>query len=117
MHTSRWIVDKCFSGDLVKGRTLILVTHNVAMAGPLARRVISISADGTISTQSTISEALNRDAVLRMEIANESAGLAMSGEIKDSTEVKEEAPVPNGKLIADEEVVLGHISFAAGASA
>ena len=25
VHTSRWIVDKCFQGDLLKGRTVILV--------------------------------------------------------------------------------------------
>ena len=25
VHTSRWIVDKCFKGDLLKGRTVVLV--------------------------------------------------------------------------------------------
>jgi hypothetical protein len=25
VHTSKWIVDKCFAGDLVKDRTIILV--------------------------------------------------------------------------------------------
>ena len=25
VHTSRWIVDKCFKGDLLKGRTVLLV--------------------------------------------------------------------------------------------
>ena len=25
VHTAKWIVDKCFQGDLVKGRTVILV--------------------------------------------------------------------------------------------
>ena len=25
VHTSQWIVEKCFQGDLVKGRTVILV--------------------------------------------------------------------------------------------
>jgi ABC-type multidrug transport system fused ATPase/permease subunit len=25
VHTAKWIVDKCFQGDLVKGRTLIIV--------------------------------------------------------------------------------------------
>lgn len=25
VHTSKWIVDKCFAGDLVKGRTVLLV--------------------------------------------------------------------------------------------
>jgi hypothetical protein len=25
VHTSRWIVEKCFKGDLVRGRTILLV--------------------------------------------------------------------------------------------
>lgn len=25
VHTARWIVDKCFKGDLVRGRTVVLV--------------------------------------------------------------------------------------------
>ena len=28
VHTSRWIVEKCFQGDLLKGRTVILVVSN-----------------------------------------------------------------------------------------
>ena len=27
VHTSRWIVDKCFRGDLVRNRTVILVVR------------------------------------------------------------------------------------------
>ena len=27
VHTSKWIVEKCFRGDLVKGRTIILVVR------------------------------------------------------------------------------------------
>ena len=27
VHTSRWIVDKCFKGDLLKGRTIVLVVR------------------------------------------------------------------------------------------
>lgn len=27
VHTARWIVDKCFKGDLLRGRTVILVVR------------------------------------------------------------------------------------------
>ena len=27
VHTAKWVVDKCFRGDLIKGRTLILVVR------------------------------------------------------------------------------------------
>ena len=30
-HTAKWIVDKCFKGDLIKGRTVILVVRDNAM--------------------------------------------------------------------------------------
>lgn len=28
VHTGRWIVDKCFKGDLISGRTVILVVSS-----------------------------------------------------------------------------------------
>lgn len=28
VHTSKWIVEKCFAGDLVEGRTVILVVSS-----------------------------------------------------------------------------------------
>lgn len=28
VHTAKWIVDKCFQGDLCKGRTIILVVSH-----------------------------------------------------------------------------------------
>ena len=30
VHTSTWIVKKCFSGDLVKGRTVIIVVSSAS---------------------------------------------------------------------------------------
>ena len=27
VHTARWIVEKCFKGDLVQGRTILLVVR------------------------------------------------------------------------------------------
>ncbi|KAE9385996.1 hypothetical protein BT96DRAFT_960666 [Gymnopus androsaceus JB14] len=58
VHTSKWIVDKCFTGDLMEGRTMILVTHNIA--------IIDLS-PGRIESQGTVSEALGKDPVLAEE--------------------------------------------------
>lgn len=33
VHTAKWIVDKCFSGDLVKSRTIILVVSRRELVG------------------------------------------------------------------------------------
>lgn len=27
VHTANWIIDKCFSGDLIQGRTVLLVVR------------------------------------------------------------------------------------------
>ena len=29
VHTARWIIDKCFKGDLILGRTVLLVVSHV----------------------------------------------------------------------------------------
>lgn len=113
VHTSRWIVDKCFSGDLVRGRTLILITHNVTMAGPLAQHVVSIRSDGIISSRPTIGETLSRDSKLRAEITDENMVIEMAGEAIDAPAMLKEGQPVSGKLVADEEVALGHVSWAA----
>ena len=35
VHTAKWIVDKCFKGDLVRGRTVVLVVrHSGSVLAP-----------------------------------------------------------------------------------
>lgn len=34
VHTSRWIVDKCFKGDLLRGRTVLLVVSFTLITHP-----------------------------------------------------------------------------------
>jgi ABC-type nitrate/sulfonate/bicarbonate transport system ATPase subunit len=112
VHTSRWVVDKCFAGDLLRGRTVVLVTHNVALAGPLANFVVSIGSDGKIVSQGSVGEALSRNLVTENE--NE-----MRNSVDGATD-NVEALIGNGKasgkLMTDEEVALGHISPAASGS-
>lgn len=31
VHTAKWVVDKCIKGKLLRGRTVILVTHNLSL--------------------------------------------------------------------------------------
>lgn len=50
-HTSRWIVDECFKGDLMRGRTVILVTHNLALVAPLASLIVSVNSTGEVRCQ------------------------------------------------------------------
>ncbi|KAJ6612668.1 multidrug resistance-associated ABC transporter [Mycena sp. CBHHK59/15] len=64
VHTSKWIVEKCLNGDLVQGRTIILVTHNVALTAPIAGFTISIGLNGRILSQGSVADALKHDVVL-----------------------------------------------------
>ncbi|KAJ7691733.1 P-loop containing nucleoside triphosphate hydrolase protein [Mycena rosella] len=112
-----WIVEKCFSGDLVQGRTVILVTHNVALAAPIADFTISIGLNGRILSQGSVAEALQHDIAL----ANEA-----NADLQVMEQVVAEEPVEattkdaksdgksDGKLILAEELQLGKVKWSAG---
>ncbi|KAJ7747993.1 hypothetical protein B0H14DRAFT_3096981 [Mycena olivaceomarginata] len=91
VHTAQWIVEKCLSGDLIENRTVILVTHNVALARPIADLC-----------QGTISQITKR-------------GL-LAAQIREEPTIDAEASTPkpadtvDGKLIVAEEIQLGHVS-------
>ncbi|KAJ7778321.1 hypothetical protein B0H16DRAFT_1711830 [Mycena metata] len=110
VHTAKWIVDKCLRGDLIKGRTVIMVTHNVAMAKPVAKHVVSMGVDGHIHSHGSISEALATDEVLAEELSKDQEVLDKKVNEIDTAPV-EEKKAPDGKLIVAEEVEEGHVSW------
>ncbi|KZO93694.1 ATP-binding cassette transporter [Calocera viscosa TUFC12733] len=113
VHTSKWIVDKCFKGDLVKGRTMVLVTHNVAMAAPVAGNVISLDIHGNIVSQGSIAQVLSHDAHLRKEIKEGTELLEKAEEVEIVDGPPKETKKSDGKLVLAEEMAEGHLSWAA----
>ncbi|PVG02126.1 hypothetical protein CPB86DRAFT_772767 [Serendipita vermifera] len=114
VHTSAWIVDKCFRGDLIKDRTILLVTHNVSMVSPVAKFVVAIGLDGRISSQGTLEQALANDSKLRSELIKEIKTIEKGAEVVDPPiEKKKEEKPASGKLIVAEEVALGRVSWPA----
>ncbi|KAG7450174.1 P-loop containing nucleoside triphosphate hydrolase protein [Guyanagaster necrorhizus] len=111
VHTAKWIVDKCFTGDLTKGRTVILVTHNVAMARPIANFVVSIK-NGRVASQGSISDALAHDALLTDETDQFQKAMDKVEEEIDS-QPPPGAKKSDGKLIVAEEIEEGHIGVPA----
>ncbi|TFY56647.1 hypothetical protein EVJ58_g7510 [Rhodofomes roseus] len=109
VHTARWIINKCFKGDLLRGRTVLLVTHNVAMTKGLADFVVALGLDGKISSQGTLSNALERDSKLAAEVAEEQALIDKTEEIIDDSRSKQSS----GKLVVEEEVAVGHVGWSA----
>ncbi|KAL0091774.1 hypothetical protein J3Q64DRAFT_1831157 [Phycomyces blakesleeanus] len=41
-HTAKHIYQRCFNGDLIKGRTVVLVTHHVRLCLPTAKFVVKL---------------------------------------------------------------------------
>ncbi|KAK0208414.1 hypothetical protein DFS33DRAFT_1411920 [Desarmillaria ectypa] len=107
VHTAKWIVDKCFTGDLTKGRTIILVTHNVAVVRPIANFVVSIK-NGRVASQGSISDVLVHDALLADETDQVQETMDKVEEEIDSQPPPEENK-SDGKLIVAEEIEEGHI--------
>ncbi|KAG8914828.1 hypothetical protein FRC01_003897, partial [Tulasnella sp. 417] len=114
VHTSRWIVDQCLRGDLVKGRTVMLVTHNVAMLAPIADFVVSIGSDGRILSQGQASDALKKDASLAAEVEEDQEIVEKKEKVETlEGDDKPKDKKPAGKLIAAEEIVEGRIGLPA----
>ncbi|KAH9059058.1 P-loop containing nucleoside triphosphate hydrolase protein [Lactarius vividus] len=111
VHTARWIVEKCFEGDLIRGRTILLVTHNVAMATPLADYVVSLGKDGRIASRGSVSDALKKDKSLAKELAKGARAIKDDEKKIDAEQPDETAKPSDGKLILAEEIAEGHVSW------
>ncbi|KAH6916799.1 ATP-binding cassette transporter [Coprinopsis sp. MPI-PUGE-AT-0042] len=109
VHTSKWIVEKCLAGDLVKGRTVVMVTHNVALASTVAQFVVSFGGNGNIVSQGSVTETLKNNKAFLDEFENEQALIKRANDEVDS-ETKPSQPA-DGKLIVAEEVEEGHVSW------
>lgn len=55
MHTARHLVEKCLSGELTRGRTVILVTHHVSLCLSVASFLVEISG-GKVTKQGSVAE-------------------------------------------------------------
>lgn len=114
VHTSRWVVDKCFAGPLLTDRTVILITHNVSMTRQLAENVVEIGSDGKVSQKESIAEVLQDNPELKAEVAGEEEQIEKADEAVDDKATKTDGEAKaSGKLIADEEVALGRVSMQA----
>ncbi|KAL1717785.1 P-loop containing nucleoside triphosphate hydrolase protein, partial [Schizophyllum commune] len=107
VHTAKWIVEKCLAGFLVKGRTVLLVTHNIPLAQPLADAVVAVS-DGHVSLEANIAAAISHDATLAQEIKQDEEHLH---DIPETEQAKDADDKSTGKLVVEEEVEIGRITW------
>ncbi|KAJ7720271.1 hypothetical protein DFH07DRAFT_760895 [Mycena maculata] len=113
IHTAKWIVDKCLRGDLIKNRTVILVTHNVAMTRKIADVVVSVGSDGRVQSQASISDALAEDEALAEEVSKDQVVLEMAETQIDLAPSADEPKKMDGKLVLAEEIEIGRVSWSA----
>ncbi|KZT69185.1 hypothetical protein DAEQUDRAFT_727082 [Daedalea quercina L-15889] len=113
VHTSQWIVSKCFTGDLVRDRTLILVTHNVAISQPIADFVVSLGTDGRVHSQGSLASALEADEELASELTEQAKEDRKAEDDINGPETDTAGRERKGKLIVEEEVSLGHVGWSA----
>ncbi|KAI5886386.1 P-loop containing nucleoside triphosphate hydrolase protein [Schizophyllum commune H4-8] len=107
VHTTKWVVEKCLAGSLVQGRTVILVTHNIPLAQPLASTVIAVSS-GHVTLEASIAAAISHDARLAKEVEEEDEHVHGATETLGEKHADE---TPTGKLVVEEEVEIGRITW------
>ncbi|TFK34799.1 hypothetical protein BDQ12DRAFT_761446 [Crucibulum laeve] len=109
VRSSKQIVENCFKRDLIKGRTIIMVTHSIALTSPIADFVMAIGLNGTVTSQSSdISIALDSDPSLAQELAEEEEKLQ---KMEEEVVLPKKEAKADGKLMIAEEIVEGHVSW------
>ncbi|KAJ3844077.1 P-loop containing nucleoside triphosphate hydrolase protein [Lentinula raphanica] len=118
VHTAKWVVEKCLNGELMRDRTVLLVTHNIALVRPLARHVVHIASDGEI-TQGTVADVLSSDTLLAAQVLEDEKQLHLDAEAPKKEEEAPKQPATKeprpslGALILAEEMEVGHVSWKA----
>jgi ABC-type nitrate/sulfonate/bicarbonate transport system ATPase subunit len=108
VHTSRWIMEQCLAGPLLRGRTVLLVTHNVILASPFAHYMVILAAAGTVQSQGIVESMLKNSALLLSATVEEQNG---AGNKEHEEEAGEQNRLQQGKQIMEEEMAIGHIGW------
>ncbi|KAL1409872.1 hypothetical protein Q8F55_003871 [Vanrija albida] len=122
-HTAKHLTEKCINGPLLKGRTVIIVSHHVELLLPSADYLVRI-VDGRVDTQGTpedLRAAGNLDGIVAIEEAEgavvetvqpedvESVTGSTEGDAKK--EKKDKKKGPGRKLVKDEERAVGNVKW------
>ena len=115
VHTAKHVVNEALRGDLVRGRTILLVTHNIALTAPIAENVLILGRNGKIVRQGAVSDVLLTSATLRavVERQKERDEDFEHKEMKESDVDDGKKDSDAGKLIVAEEKAVGKLQKAA----
>ncbi|KAF8071880.1 hypothetical protein FPV67DRAFT_1779021 [Lyophyllum atratum] len=107
VHTAKWVVNNCLEGDLIKGRTVLLVTHNVGMFRNVGL-VISMDQDGNVSSQTPIT-----DPAVQLPAIDQDIGQANASQPSVALEESVTGALLDSKLTTPEVVEKGRVSWKA----
>ncbi|KAF7377593.1 p-loop containing nucleoside triphosphate hydrolase protein [Mycena sanguinolenta] len=115
VHTANSIVERVFNGDLVIGRTIILVTHNIALVKPYTQFAISLGSDGKVLSQGSITDALVQDQELLARAALDHEILEKAQQEKNDgpPSLPAKTAKKSGKLVVEEEIDIGRVGWPA----
>jgi ABC-type multidrug transport system fused ATPase/permease subunit len=111
VHVGKTIFEKCITGDLLRGRTVLLVTHHVTMAKKAARNII-VMEQGKIASIVQSVDALVKIAGSSQLLLDDVETIKIDeGEIPTRVTSKPaDEPTKSGKLVVEEERAVGRIS-------
>ncbi|KAF9567761.1 pleiotropic drug resistance ABC transporter [Agrocybe pediades] len=120
MHTAQHLVNRCLSGDLARGRTIVLVTHHLTVCLPIAAYLVELDR-GRISHQGSIPELEERGLLLKVIKATEEETepptqsppkpVFLKLDDEDSTSLPADRQGDSGKLIEAEARAEGNVSL------
>lgn len=119
MHTAQHLVSNCLTGDLARGRTIILVTHHIAVCLPATSYLLELD-QGEILHKGTIPELEERGLLMKVIEAEEepfSDSQTVDQKIfneadilEDGTAQPQKRQLSDGKLIEAEARAEGRVS-------
>lgn len=113
VHTAKHIVTEALRGELVRGRTVLLVTHNIALTAPIAEHVLLLGKNGKVLKQGTVADVLKYNAKLRAQVVGLEA--IETEETKEETKdepARSQDKATAGKLVVAEEKAMGRMGLA-----
>jgi len=112
VHVGRIVFQKCITGELMKDRTVLLVTHHVKMAKKAARQIVVMEQGKIISVLHSEDSLANLGAETQA-LLQESEEKSKIDESSVPTKVDSttpDKPEKSGKLVLEEERAVGRIS-------
>lgn len=121
MHTAQHLMKKALSGELARGRTIILVTHHISLCLPIASYLVELSGGSILRQGSTqdlrergqLEKLVEEEDVPPMEAESQSSTSEMENEadlVDPDLETQAKTKTSDGKLIEAEARAEGRVS-------